>query len=46
MMISPKETGILYSQRVLHSCTHLEQGYVAHQENIPAGYSRWCVLFI
>ena len=45
-MISPGETGILYSQRVRHSRTSPEQDYVGHQEHNPAGCSNWFVLFI
>jgi hypothetical protein len=45
-VISPGETGILYSQHVHHRRTRPEQDYVAHQENHPAGCSNWFVLFI
>jgi hypothetical protein len=45
-MISPGETGILYSQCVLHSRTSLEQDCVGRQEHNPAGCSNWFILFI
>ena len=40
MVISPGETGILYSQHVRHCQTYPKQDYVAHQENNPAGCSK------